>query len=357
MTAIDNKTAKSSSQAHSDLSSRSFHFSTDCSPFLNWTEKPHKSVRKTAVVFRSLVATLRLKPALNDSLEAKAVKLLKSVKPKDKQSADAFVISLSSNSDESGTKFVQFFMVLISSSSKAITTAGMNMLHTLFIWCSAKLCLALVNADLIPQLINNLHPLSLSFAKVLDIHTCLIGVISRTVMLATPYGLYLLKNQDQNEDKAVFETISRQAIAPSEQYIYHLCVNRFSIVDGEQSSQLMTLLPGLLEMSLYYQPTMDFILHSPVFITVPSCLTFFENDGSIWNFLILMIDPLEEWNTKRGEVQEMGTTVLHMLRMEGIEDVIEEKLQNDQDGSYASYIVTKSIRWNNLQGMNLLRRA
>ncbi|KAK2957549.1 hypothetical protein BLNAU_7448 [Blattamonas nauphoetae] len=267
-----------------------------------------------------------LNPVLDDSLEAKAVKFLKSVDPDDEAIADAF-----------------FF----------ITTAAMELIENLVSNCSPKVLLALVKADLIFQLYTNLHPLSLSFAEEADIHACLIVVISESVWLATPNGLADLGIEDGNEQQAVHETTFLQVLLPSEQYLCLLCANRFSIIDGDQSENFLDLLANLLQISPYYQPTLEIVLHMPVVLTIPSCLTFFEDDHSIWLFLDMIVDAQLEWNKKGGEVRQMGRIVQRMLRMEGIEDVIEAKLRNDQNDSDGEYIVLTSNDWNNQLGMNL----
>ncbi|KAK2958131.1 hypothetical protein BLNAU_6835 [Blattamonas nauphoetae] len=66
-----------------------------------------------------------------------------------------------------------------------------------------------------------------------------------------------------------------------------------------------------------------------------------------------MIDPRWSWNETRGAVRQIGKAVLRLLRTEGIEDVMEEKLQNDKNGDSGRYIVGNSIEWNNQVGMNL----
>ncbi|KAK2941503.1 hypothetical protein BLNAU_23576 [Blattamonas nauphoetae] len=233
----------------------------------------------------------------------------------------------------------------------------MKLIRNLIENCSVKSLLALVNADLIPQLINTLNPLSLSFTEAGDIHISLMKSINKSIWLATPYGLYRLKRQDQNEQQAVHETVLKQVLVPSEKYISLLCVNRYSIIDGEQSPELITLLPRLLRICAYYQPTMEVVLHMPVFLTIPSCHTYFENENSIWSFLSSMVEAQWRWNITKGEVRKMGKTVLRNLRMEGFEDMIAEKLQNDQLEDFGRRIVRESIEWNNLQGMNHLRHA
>ncbi|KAK2942377.1 hypothetical protein BLNAU_22720 [Blattamonas nauphoetae] len=199
------------------------------------------------------------------------------------------------------------------------------------IWnCSPKVHLALVKADLIPQLINTLNPQSLPFAETVDLHANLMKTITYSLWLATPYYLRQLKTNDRNEQQAVCETILKQVLSPSEKYICHLCVNRYSIIDGDQSESLMAILAQLLEISPYYQPTMDLVVHLPVFLTIPSCLSFFDSDLTIRAFLSVMIDIQREWNKQGGEYRQMWKSVHRMLRMEGTEDVIEEKLQNDR---------------------------
>ncbi|KAK2946512.1 hypothetical protein BLNAU_18554 [Blattamonas nauphoetae] len=335
------------------ISSSSDFTCPDCFAFLKWTFKRKESESKKAVVFLSLVATVKSKPALDDSLEAKAVDFLKSVNPKDEKSADTFLSTLGRTTDESLTDFIQSIVVLISSPNRIITTTAMEMLDLLILSCSEKFHLALVRADLIPQIFATLNPLSLSFAEAVDIHINLMDIIRMSVQLATSDGFYKLKIYEEDEEQAVHETVLKHVMLYSEKYIRHLCVNRFSLVDGDQSRRFLTLLTQLLGISPYYQPTMEFVLHMPVFLTIPSCLTFFENDRSIWWFLSDMVDTQREWNEQSGEVQQMGTTVLRMLRIEGIEDVIEETLQTDKGGYYGGLIVARSIDLNTLLGMNL----
>ncbi|KAK2958147.1 hypothetical protein BLNAU_6851 [Blattamonas nauphoetae] len=309
-----------------------------------------------AVVFRSLVATVKLQPSLDDSLEAEAVEFLESVTPTQYSEADAFISSLKSISDEYTTDFVQSIMVLISSASQAIIVASIKMLDSLIIHSSIADQLVLIQADLIPQVIITLNPLSLPFAETEDIHLNLMTIITNSVWFTTPFGLGELKIEDRNKQLAVHKTVLNQVLVPSAKYICHLYLNRYSIVDRMPSMRYLQLLTILIEISPYYQPTMDLIVALPIFLAIPSCLTSFKDGYSNWSFLSVMIDVQQEWNETRGEMREMGKTVDRMLRMEGIEDVMEEKLQNDQKGYIGRRTVDRSIYWNNLQGMNLSRR-
>ncbi|KAK2960281.1 hypothetical protein BLNAU_4834 [Blattamonas nauphoetae] len=260
--------------------------------------------------------------------------------------------NLASHSDGSLTNFVQSIVVLLSTPNQMITTATMEILEALINLCSAKIRLAFFKADLITQLINSLNPQSLSLSDCEDIHINLMKIINCCIWLPTPYGLRTLEIEDGNEQQDVHEIVLTQVLMPSEKNICHLCVNRSSIINGKQSRFFLILLARLLKISPYYRPTLEFVLHMPVFLTIPSCLAFFENDYSIYWFLSYMVDAQREWNDTRGEVQQMWKTVDRMLRTEGIEDVIEEKLPNDQNGDFGQWIVDNSIIWNNLLGMN-----
>ncbi|KAK2950466.1 hypothetical protein BLNAU_14584 [Blattamonas nauphoetae] len=286
----------------------------DCSPFLNWSEDADETIQEKAVVFQSLVATLKLQPALDEYLETKAAQFLESVRPEGRNSADAFLGTLASNSDKSSPDFVQSILGLISFPSQAVTTAAIKMLDSLFDWCSAKYNLTLVNADLIPQLINTLHPLSLSFSEAVDVHICLSRIIAFSLWLTTTDGLSKLETKDDDEDQAVYETVLQQVLVPSEMYIWHLCANSFSMINEDQSMRFLKLLARLLQVSPVYHPTMDCVLNMPEIVS-------------------------------------------QMLRMEGIEDVFEEKLHNDQNEYFGGQIVDISIGWNNLRGANLPRVA
>ncbi|KAK2940587.1 hypothetical protein BLNAU_24501 [Blattamonas nauphoetae] len=307
-----------SSAARTDLSPSPLQLSMDVSPFLNWQYYRNQSIQEKSVIFQSLVATVKLQPTLDDSLETKAVRFLESLNPRKSKSAGAFLRSLGQTTDESLTVFIQSIVTLISSANQAITAAAMKMLNALITPHPKEVAQPLIKANLIPQLIITLNPQSLSFTEAVDIHINLMKIISNCVLLATLNGLARLCIKDGNEQQALHETMLKQVLIPSENYICHLCVN--------------------------------------LVLTIPSCLTFFEVDKSIWNFLIDMNNAQREWNTTQGEVRQMWKTVQRMLRMEGIEDVIEEKLRNNKSEYFGNFTVAFSIGWNNQQGMNLPQR-
>ncbi|KAK2956608.1 hypothetical protein BLNAU_8448 [Blattamonas nauphoetae] len=353
MTAIDVKQDNSPSTTYSDLSSSPFSFSVDCSPFLNWTKGKNESESKKLVVVRSLVSTLKLQPALDDNLKAKAVNILQSVNPMYSESADAFLSGFGQTTKESSRNFVQSIVVVVSSVNLVIITAAMELLRRLIFCCSPKVRLALVKTDLIPQIIITLNPQSLFFTEAVDIHICLIQIIFHSLELATPYYFSRLGIVDGNEQQGVHETVLKHVVAPSEKYVCHLCVNRFSIIDGRLSETFLELLAHLLDRCPYYQRTSEFVLRLPVVLTISSSLPSINKDHSTWTFLIFMVTIQREWNSKDRELRRNWQTVHRMLRMKGFEDVIDEKLRNDRKEMRGRYVVVKSFEWSNMQGMNI----
>ncbi|KAK2963530.1 hypothetical protein BLNAU_1573 [Blattamonas nauphoetae] len=172
MTAIDEKKATSTNSP-----------CADCSAFLNWNEEELVTKSEKHVVFLSLVAAVKLQPELDISLEAKAVKFLEYVVPFNQESTEAFLNSFASFSGDSSTNFIQSIVVLVSTPNQAIAKAAMKMLEKLFSWCSAKVRLALVKADLMHQLITTLNPLSLSIAEAVDIHIHLLKIITHFIVI------------------------------------------------------------------------------------------------------------------------------------------------------------------------------
>ncbi|KAK2945981.1 hypothetical protein BLNAU_19125 [Blattamonas nauphoetae] len=130
-----------------------------------------------------------------------------------------------------------------------------------------------------------------------------------TLSLTTPYGLNQLEIEDGNEQQTIHEMVLKQVLAPSEKYICHLCVNRFSIIDPNLSFEFITLLAQLVRISPFYQPTMELVLHLPVLLTIPGCFTFFDDETGFSYSLSCLNVACDEWD-KQGEIIGRSVTTL-----------------------------------------------
>ncbi|KAK2944120.1 hypothetical protein BLNAU_20952 [Blattamonas nauphoetae] len=324
---------------------------------MNWDGKPIESTSAKSSVYQSLVALIKDDHALDDASEKKAASLLDQIKSFESIESEVSLLELMLSSPKASlTDLVSSITVLISSASQVITTATMEMIKSLIIWCSPNVRLSLVKADLIPHIFASLNQQSFSLPDYEHIHTYLVSIIASSLRLATPIWIAQLEIKDHNEQQAVLEMVLKQVLIPSEKYICLLCVSRFSIIDGTQSEGFLSLLAKLLRICPYYEPTMDFVLHMPVILTIPSCLALFEDDYTIWDFLSSMFDACEEWNKHSENIHRTRTALLQSLRTEGFEDVSEQKLQHDRGEFHGRRIVVHSMGLSNLQGMNLLQR-
>ncbi|KAK2955482.1 hypothetical protein BLNAU_9529 [Blattamonas nauphoetae] len=249
MTALNTDADTSSEDTYSDLSSPQLTFPMDCSPFLNWEEDGIYSELENVLIFRSLVATIQFQPTLDVSLEEKAVGFLESVSIFSDDPDDNLLSSLALSSDESMTDFIQSIKVLISTANKIIITTTIDMLDHLISVNSDKNRLDLVKADLISKLIATINPQSFSIPDCEDMHTCLIHIITSSLrfppqdysatldshgqkfstlsfFLPTTF-VHDCEIEDGNEQQAVHETVFQQVLLQSEQYLSHLCVNRY----------------------------------------------------------------------------------------------------------------------------------
>ncbi|KAK2951358.1 hypothetical protein BLNAU_13737 [Blattamonas nauphoetae] len=311
-----------------------------------------ESKNEKARKLRSLADAVQAQPVLDDSQKIEAERFLNSLNLWKEKVIDAFLSNFGQSSVDSSRSFIQIILVLISSADKDISNAAIGMLKRLILRCSAKTRLSLVQTTMIPQLITILNPVFLSFARTSDIHPSLLSIISNSFKLATPDGLTELEIENHDEQQAVSETIFQQVLVPSENYLGHLCVNYKSIHEWHIDA-FQRVLGQLLRISPYYQPTMELVLQMPIIHTIPSCLTFFETDKLILFLLFDITNSYEEWNTARGEFRRMWKTIHRMLRKEGMEDVLEEKLLNDKKVSNGTKIVDWSITLNDQQGMHI----
>ncbi|KAK2960963.1 hypothetical protein BLNAU_4050 [Blattamonas nauphoetae] len=194
--------------------------------------------------------------------------------------------------------------------------------------CQADTRLRLVTDNLITQLVSSFHPLTPSFDNFEDNHTLLI-IINHPLWLSTPNGLAQLGMYHPHEQEEVHETVLNQVLKPSEGYIQHLCANRYKSVDDDQSTQFMLFLAALLTICPFHEQTMNFVLTLPVLLIVPSAMTFFESDRSITDFLEIVdtFQKGQDWTV--GKMLQRWNICLSCLRMEGVEDVIEQRRGNE----------------------------
>ncbi|KAK2956510.1 hypothetical protein BLNAU_8564 [Blattamonas nauphoetae] len=204
----------------------------------------------------------------------------------------------------------------------------MEMLNHLFCRCTPQFRLKLIEAQLIPQIIISLKPQSPVVRETVLINASLLHIIASSLDLATQEGLTLLKIEPNHGLQTVFQTVHSQVLVPSKSYIHHLYQRRFSITDTDLLSNFLNLISRLLQISPYYQRTMDFVLNMPIILTIPSCLTFFDDDADMMFRFEFIDDTRCKWNKQAESIRRSETILIRSLRMEGFDDVSEQRLLN-----------------------------
>ncbi|KAK2948116.1 hypothetical protein BLNAU_16916 [Blattamonas nauphoetae] len=307
-------------------------------------------------MYQSLVQMIQERHPLDETSEEKAVNLLEHVHLFDRGEADRFILGLvTSSPDEALPDVVASIIVLLSFPNQRIIKATMMFLDSLIQFCSPSVRLKLVRADLLPHIIASLNPLSLSVADYKYIHSRLIFVIDYSLYLSLPDNLENLRIENSTESQAVHETVLKQVLVPSEAYIRHLCVNQYSMIESDQSYELLTLFAELLQICAYYQPIMDFVFKLPVFSAITSAISFCDEELRIWLFLGQTCMHQKEWDKQGRSLRQYGQIVRRYLKMEGFEALIEERLENDKHGDRWELLAGQVIEVSILLGMNLLQ--
>ncbi|KAK2944170.1 hypothetical protein BLNAU_20917 [Blattamonas nauphoetae] len=220
--------------------------------------------------------------------------------------------------------FVESIAVLISSSKQKIVESTMDLLSFMIQRGLPDTNLAIAESNLIPQLMLTLHPLSLSFTEE-KIHVYLITILSKLLYFFTPVGHRSLDLYDPEYRPVHRDALLTRLLFPLEEYLHHLCSNRYTIPQGDLTDNFMFLLARLLQICPDFQPTMDFVFTLPVLLTITSSLTFFERDRSVDQFLHGLREYLRFWVYANRQARQSEALVYRSVRSEGLEDAIEQQ--------------------------------
>ncbi|KAK2960848.1 hypothetical protein BLNAU_4245 [Blattamonas nauphoetae] len=271
--------------------------------------------------------------------------------------ADQVILDLvPSSPDEALTEFIASIAVLLSFSNQGIITATISMLTGCTDSCSQSFVLKLIRAGLIPHIVASLNPQSLSFADSKFIHMNLILTINCSVRQSILSITNSLGIEDPIEAQAVHDTILQQVLVPSEDYIRHICVNRHSMIEADQSYELLILLNGIVRICPYNPQTIDFVLTMPLLQAITSALTFCYNDESRRVFLCRTETSQREWSRQSRNVRQSAQIVLRCLRTEGFDDWCEQILGNEGDATWRRNLTNHMNNVSVSPGINLPER-
>ncbi|KAK2961610.1 hypothetical protein BLNAU_3408 [Blattamonas nauphoetae] len=282
------------------------------SVFLNWDGHPVESSSERSAIYKSFIQVVKNKHSFTPSLEDKASSFLEQISPKTTNEVDSIINDIvPSSQQESSSAFVE------------------------------------------SKLVSSLDLFSPSFTEAEKLHNNLIGVTYDSLMALTERVRDTLQLHNDNEQQELGETVYCQVLLPLEAYIRYICSNRYSLVDGELPASSMLLLAKSLAICPYHEPTMRFVFRLPILPTIPSAMTFYERDIMNLSYRLTMLLAQLKYTTIGGETLNLWNIILRSQRMEGVEDLDEQRLNLDFGGAYGHKVAERAIEWNNLLGMNV----
>ncbi|KAK2951217.1 hypothetical protein BLNAU_13833 [Blattamonas nauphoetae] len=280
------------------------------------------------------IALVKAAYPFDSALQDRAAQFLKCLEPKwrDKPDhADNLVTDLVPSSDGSHSGFIDSIVILLSSPHSSIVEATMSFLNKTTTQSSPAIRKGLVESDLINKLLATVRPHTLPLSGNDEIFNNLTKIIGNSIYLASPKSLSSLHITTSVDKQYYREMIFQKVVIASGQFVSFLISNRYSL-DEDLLFSFMSLLATGLRISLFHRPTLEFVLASPIAMTLSSCLSFFEDDHVLWMTLNSIQHLLKEWEEECLEVVQSGKRILHALFSEGFEDTLEHLVMNDKGG-------------------------
>ncbi|KAK2945467.1 putative serine/threonine protein kinase [Blattamonas nauphoetae] len=119
--------------------------------------------------------------------------------------------------------------------------------------------------------------------------------------------------------------------------------------DEDFSSKLFT----LFRIGPFHAPTSEYILASPIMMTLSNCLMFAELSPSFLYALSQMKYFLEKWKEEGPEVTKTVKRMMEALFSEGFEDTLEQMKRNNKDGQYGFTVAYYCHSISQLLGSNV----
>ncbi|KAK2957814.1 hypothetical protein BLNAU_7248 [Blattamonas nauphoetae] len=210
----------------------------------------------------------------------------------------------------------------------------------------------LVESDLITKVFATVQPHTLSITGNETMFNKLVSAVFYCLRLADSRYLRELGITDAvdafNHRKMIFQKV----VIPSSQFVTFLISNRYSLKDGSLN-YFMSLLDKFIQICPFHDPTLEFVLASPIAMTFSSSLSFVEEDGDLWNFLTKIHDSLLIWKKEGPEVAQSGKRMLQALISEGSEDSLEQKMKHEESGENGRDVVQACHVISKLLGSNV----
>ncbi|KAK2941764.1 hypothetical protein BLNAU_23312 [Blattamonas nauphoetae] len=323
-------------------------------PFLVFDENSVLSFLDESRIYCSLVALVKADYPFDNVLQDRAVQFLRSLTPIG-IGTDHFaklVTDLVPSSDGSPYGFVDSVATLLSSPHSTVVAAALRFLYETLLYSSLTVRCRLIESGLISKVLAILQHHTVQISGNEKIIDTLMQTFYSCIKLAFPSSLIdigITATADQFNHR---EMIFQKVVIPSSQFVTFLISNR-NMLNGSSLDSFMKLLNTHLRICPFHRPTLEFVIASPIAMTITSCLSTIENRGHLWYSLIDIEHSLEIWTTEGQEVVQSGKRMVQALISEGFVDTLEQMMMNTKDGAYGHSLIEDCMQISNVLGSNV----
>ncbi|KAK2950208.1 hypothetical protein BLNAU_14894 [Blattamonas nauphoetae] len=305
-------------------------------PFLTLDPKSKLSFKDHSTIYNSLVSLVKGEYHFDKTLQDRAAQFLKILEPQwNAQLAAKLVTELVPSTDGSAAGFVESIVTLVSSPHSTMVVAALSLLHKTILMSSTEIRHRPVQSDLVSKVFATVQPHTLPISGNDKIFDNLLIIIYRYLNLAVPLSLRELGITAAVDQSNHREMIFQKVVLPSSQFFQYLISNR-NMLKGELLNSFMSLLTTHLRIGPFHDPTLEFVIASPIVMAFSSCLSFIEDNSRLWVTLQHINYSFKEWKKEGPEVVQSGKRMIQALISEGFEDTLEQKLMSNKGGDYGS---------------------
>ncbi|KAK2944216.1 hypothetical protein BLNAU_20885 [Blattamonas nauphoetae] len=336
--------------------SRDYHSTVEPlqEPFLYFDEYTELSFEDKSTIYCSLLNLVKADYPFDDALQDKAIRFLKILGPQRgrQDQANQLVTDLVPSSAGSHAGFVESILTLLSSPHSNVVAAALSFLYRITASSSTEIRCRLVESDLISKVLATFRPHTMSIARNEAIIDDLNIIVRDCLFLADPYYLRELSITAAFSQFTHREMIFQKVVLPLSQYVAFLISNRL-FLNEDLLDSFMSLLTVLFQIGPFHRPTLDFVVASPIVMAFSSCLSFVEDESTLWFILRDIAQSLGECTEYGPEVVQSAKRMMQALFSEGFEDTLEQMLMNDKD-EYSGFCLVRDCHdFTQLLGSNV----
>ncbi|KAK2942595.1 hypothetical protein BLNAU_22489 [Blattamonas nauphoetae] len=221
--------------------------------------------------------------------------------------------------------FVDSIILLLSLPDQSTVNTVLSILGSYFKVRHLSI-ITFVSSKLIPRILST--PL-LQDLSVIDDNWVLYDIIiifDSCVWLASPNAVTSFPTDSGTDPLSIRDLVLHEVLIPMEPSLVQISRNRQILSWIDESHETLRLLSSIFEVSVFHQPTLNFICSSHIPMVYQSLLSEIEMDGMHLYVIRFMSFKIHKWNHDEAETWRRGRILLQTLEQEGFRDGQEQTL-------------------------------